>query len=197
MGRMGHHADGGFTLIELMLAITVFALVLALGVPAMGNFVAEQRRLAAANELVAALHYTRNEAIRRGRGMSICSRDGDAASPGCEVDFTAGLNWHTGWIVFEDQDGGSDLDAGEPVLRVHERLAEPLRMRSVGSDNFGPLLLFDPDGSLGGAAEASARNGTPPGFDVCDAKQSGELVRSIRLFLTGMMEQSRDVACTF
>ena len=55
----------GFTLLELMLAITVAAVILGLGAPNMAEFIRNSRMTSAANDALAALHMARTEAIKR------------------------------------------------------------------------------------------------------------------------------------
>ncbi len=55
----------GFTLLELMVVVVIAGILLAIGVPAMGNFIRNSRMTAAANDLMGTLHYARSEAIKR------------------------------------------------------------------------------------------------------------------------------------
>jgi type IV fimbrial biogenesis protein FimT len=94
----------GFTLLELLTALTVAGIVLAVGVPSYQNIVRNNRAAANANELVAALTIARSEAVRRGDRVSIC-RSTDGA--------TCGADWADGWIVFVD---GAATDTAAPVV---------------------------------------------------------------------------------
>ena len=55
----------GFTLIELMIAVTLLAVVTALAAPAMGDFIIRQRVASQAGELALAMALARSEAICR------------------------------------------------------------------------------------------------------------------------------------
>jgi type IV fimbrial biogenesis protein FimT len=55
---------GGFTLLELMLVITIAAILSGIGVPSFSRFIAEQRTIAAASDIQMALWRVRSEAIR-------------------------------------------------------------------------------------------------------------------------------------
>ncbi len=103
----------GFTLIELMVTITVLAIILGLGLPGLRDFVLNNRQVSAVNEMVASLQYARTEAIARNRTVSLCpSTDGASCS---------GSAWSVGWIVFNDDDADGAMDGGdEAVLRSVE-----------------------------------------------------------------------------
>ena len=108
--RMATIRVRGFTLLELMVTLTVAGVLLSVGVPSFFDVIRNSRAAANANELVTALTIARSEAIRRGARVSICrSSDGLAC----------GGTWANGWIVFRD-DAATDIAApmvGE-VLRV-------------------------------------------------------------------------------
>jgi len=56
----------GFTLLELLVALLVFAILVTAATPAFNEFVRRQQMATTANDLVQALWVARSEAIRRG-----------------------------------------------------------------------------------------------------------------------------------
>jgi len=94
----------GFTLLELLLAIAVMAILTSLAVPAFTQFIQNNRLAAQANELVAALQYGRSEALKRGASVQVCSSSGGTACDG---------KWSETWIAVVNP-GGAD----EEVIRV-------------------------------------------------------------------------------
>ena len=96
----------GFTLLELMVVVVIAGLLLGLGVPAMGDFIRNSRMTSAANDVMAALHYARSEAIKRRVPVTVCtSSNALNATPSC-----ANSNLLSGWIVFVDNNGNGQWD---------------------------------------------------------------------------------------
>ena len=125
MGKM--HAEG-VTLIEVLVALSVMAIVLTLGVPAFTDFLAASRMSAAANDVVSAMHLARSEAIKRRQSVTLCaSENASTPNPGCSGAANPGV----GWLVFVDDDGDAALDAGELILTVHGPLPEAIQLNSA------------------------------------------------------------------
>ena len=107
----------GFTIIELMIAIAVLAVILTTAVPAMGRFLEQQRLTAAANGLVAHLQFARGQAISRNTLVAACpSSDGSSC--------TGGNRWDEGWIVYLDPQKTGQPAQATDVLRVVQALPE-------------------------------------------------------------------------
>lgn len=62
---------GGFTLIELIVAITVLAILLTIGVPSIQKLIKDNRVTSQTNELVALINFARNESIRRNDSITV------------------------------------------------------------------------------------------------------------------------------
>lgn len=93
----------GFTLIELMVTLTVLGVVLAWAIPSFSTILSNNRLETATNELHGALQLARSEAVKRREGVQLCALvDGDV--DGCATD----ADWSEGWLMV----------AGDEVLRV-------------------------------------------------------------------------------
>ncbi|HUY04347.1 MAG TPA: GspH/FimT family pseudopilin [Rhodocyclaceae bacterium] len=66
---------GGFTLVELMVTLTVAAILMDIAIPSMQDLVASQRVRAAASELMSALSLARADAISNGRRVAVAPLD--------------------------------------------------------------------------------------------------------------------------
>lgn len=135
------HDCRGTTLVELMVALALLAILLGLAAPGFERVAAGQRASAAVNTLVASFQQARMRALARTGHVGLCpSRDGASCS--------GGLEWQHGWLAWDDLDGNRRLDPGEPVLGRHQALPEGVRATSsVGR----PRLHYRPDGSADGS----------------------------------------------
>lgn len=87
----------GFTLIELMITISIAAILLAVGIPSMRDMIQQNRLTGNVNEFVAANMLARSEAIKRGSPVTLCRAvNAESGSDACS---TAGGGWETGWVV--------------------------------------------------------------------------------------------------
>lgn len=111
-------ATHGFTLLELMTAITLLGILMAFAVPSFRTYTVNSRISAAANDLVTALNLGRSEALRRSGPVVICSSSNQADCSGSD-------DWTAGWIVFADTNGNGAVDADE-LLQVYPALTGSL-----------------------------------------------------------------------
>jgi type IV fimbrial biogenesis protein FimT len=130
---MRYHAQG-VTLLELMTAIAVLAILAGIGVPAFTNIVRNSQIAAGSNDLVQALTLARSEALTRGRRVSVCAIEDEET---CATD--DGAAWQNGWMVFEDEFGDAGvLDDSDVVL---QRWGPPINgLRLAGADEGGDEL---------------------------------------------------------
>jgi type IV fimbrial biogenesis protein FimT len=75
----------GVTLVELMVALAVFAILVTIGIPSFTNLVANNRASAAANELLSTLQFARSEAVKRNENITAASVGSDWSSQGWRV----------------------------------------------------------------------------------------------------------------
>lgn len=78
-------AHRGFTLIELMVTLTVLAILMGVGVPSFRNFVAGQKVKTVSQDLMSALVIARSEAIKRNATVTLAPVTADT--------------WVSGWTV--------------------------------------------------------------------------------------------------
>jgi prepilin-type N-terminal cleavage/methylation domain-containing protein len=128
----------GFTLLETMLVVTLAAIILGLGVPSYRQFTLNNRMTGAANDLLAATHLARTEAIKRHAPVIMCLvSNPDAAAPACNGDGSQG------WVVFADAstppapttDNNGLVDGTEPVLVRHGPISDAITVRSFPDPN--------------------------------------------------------------
>jgi type IV fimbrial biogenesis protein FimT len=137
----------GYSLYELLMTLTLVALIIGLGLPSFSGIVARSRMHVEINALFHAIHVARKESIMRKRVVSLCpSLDGLNCEPG--------RDWSTGWLMFEntDRDEPPRRDPGEPLMQAH-RVGENVR------------IMANRRGFTLRATQKRATNGT---FVVCD-----------------------------
>lgn len=88
----------GFTAIELMVTISILAILLGIAAPSFASFTANQRLRAASFDLRTDLILARNEALKRNRSVTIRRREG--------------TGWQSGWVVV--------VDGSEQELRARQ-----------------------------------------------------------------------------
>lgn len=99
----------GFTLIELMVAVAIVAILAVVAAPNMFDMLAANRVQAEQREFAGALSTARSEAAARGRTATLC-RSADNTS--------CGGTWNDGWIVFQDDNANGSRENDETLIRV-------------------------------------------------------------------------------
>ena len=128
--------QSAFTVIELMMVVSILIILLAVAIPSFTASVVNNRLTTIANELVASLSYARSEAIRRGQHVAVRK---------------TGTNWENGWQVFVDIDRATNasknvFNAGTDVqISTVSTLPETYTLR--GNNNFENFIRYQPDGT--------------------------------------------------
>ena len=128
----------GFSLVELMVAISIAAIFLTVSIPVFSNMLAQNELALATNAARGALMVARETAVMKGQSVSLCPGD---PSNGCSGDWSAGQ-----WLVFRDSNHNGELDADETVL---QHGIVPGAGQGVSVDGNGPLrsaLVYMPLG---------------------------------------------------
>jgi type IV fimbrial biogenesis protein FimT len=146
--RCGLGRSRGVTLLELLVALSIAAILVALAAPSFGSF----RRAAGVgtttSELLSALHFARSTAALEGLPVTLClSRD-----EGSCVDSASAAG--TGWLVFAQPDASvaSSATVSSPILRSFQLPGDISVHGSRAAVTFWP----------------ATRASTTSTFDVCD-----------------------------
>lgn len=117
---------GGFTLLELIITITIASILLGLAVPGMKGFIENNRVKVAVGQLADSLNYARSEASKRRFPVSVCPSNNTGTS--C----VGGAVWNGGWLVFTDDDSNGTVDGLNEVLRVVDPLPSQVTLETIG-----------------------------------------------------------------
>ena len=156
----------GVNLIELVVAMSIAALSLTVGVPAFVDLRVSSDRSSALIELVAAAKLARSEAALRGQAVSVCASVNGASCSNSK-------NWSTGWIVFRDPN--RDLvvaNSSEDIIKV-VHFDNP--RFSITSDNINTGINF---GLFGFA--------NPPSGELCYT--DSQTARTVQLTYIGKLQ---------
>lgn len=118
LGRIRPAFQYGFSLIELMVTVSIAAILIGIAAPSFQNMIKQNRVVALVNELSAAFNLARSEAVTRGYLVTVCkTSDPTATTPACD----SSADWTDGWIVFAEEAAAGTIgmiDSGDTVLRV-------------------------------------------------------------------------------
>lgn len=135
LSAIRHQAQHGFTLIELMVTITIATILMMVAVP---NFVQFRRNAAlsdAVSGFITAANTARANAMKQGRNTFLIPND-DA------------LGWKSGWLVFADADWSGTYAAGtDELLLSHEAVSNDVTITTQAGDTLGSkYLMFNGSG---------------------------------------------------
>ena len=154
----------GFSLIELMLVLTIAVILMTVAVPSFISFTQNSEITSGVNDLTLAINLARSEASKRGMRVVLCrTADPTVATPSCGGNTK---DWSKGWLIY----AASDLTGRNPViydtskgdvLIVVGEGRSGLTIKSGGAAD--RTLEYNPDGS-------TAENGNTAHFALCDKR---------------------------
>ncbi len=164
-----------FTIIELMITLSVAAILMAIAAPSFVNIINNNRLTTQINKLQAFLSTARSEAIKRGGSVTVCRSNNDQS--GC------GDNWSNGWLLFVDNDGDGAFEAGDEILRVHEALSGN---NTLTNNNSNTRITYSANGLASGFGST---------FSLCDERGTTS-AKGLVISMTGRATTSDPITCS-
>ncbi len=136
------HQPSGFSIIELLIVLTIASIILAFGVPSFNSQIKNSRLTSSVNNLVGAMHLSRSEAGKRNTPVIICTSETalDAASESC----TRNVDWNEGWLVFADNDRSGTLDSNDTIIQRQGVLSNDLFI--IADEELSHSITYLPSG---------------------------------------------------
>lgn len=155
MNRILQARNGGFTLVELLVAVLVLAIVVGMAAPAVSRLRQNTTIKTVSNTFASDLTWMRSKVTGLGNPITMCpSTDGA----------TCGGTWNSGRIIFSDLNGDGSVTAGkDTVLQVRTAAGSTNNITVTGFGGSGTYIQYKADGS-------TAAGGT---ILYCDSSHSG------------------------
>ncbi len=119
------HSQFGFTLIELMVALSIMLILMFLAIPSFSQMLIRSEISAASMAIRAGLSIARSEAVKRGAQVQVCSLS--PVTTQCAGSVGVGrLAWGDGFIVFQDVDSDRVYNATTDELLHVARFSKSL-----------------------------------------------------------------------
>lgn len=159
------HPFRGFTLIELMVTVSILATLSAVAIPSFASILAKSKVQTMASSLHTTLNMARNHAITSQAVVMVCQAS-DSTLSKCVDQHPSNENWKHGWLIYQDDNSNNKFDHQDQLLRVFE--------------NGNMAVVFNQRGRLRFFPDGSARSA---GFYICN--NTSDVMRHVRLLYTG------------
>lgn len=170
------YPNRGFSLVELMVTLSVAAILVTIAVPSFSDFIKNNRLITQTNDFVTALNLARSEAVKRGDRVTVCKSSD-------QISCSGSGSWDQGWIVFADVNGdGVVTDPATNVLRVHGSLSGNVSLNGDASlDDYVSYVSTGATRQIGGGISAT-QSGV---LILCDDRGFTDKAKGIQISSTG------------
>jgi type IV fimbrial biogenesis protein FimT len=105
----------GFTLIELIVTVSILAILVMIAGPSFVNTITSNRLSSDRDKLMSSLQFAKTEAISRNVPVAICPSTNDTSCSNTN-------DWTDGWIIYIDENKTGLISKVDTVIRVQEGL---------------------------------------------------------------------------
>ncbi len=168
-----HRKSAGFTLIELMVTVSLAAILASLALPIFVSFRRNSELSTITNNFIAALNSARSEAMKRNMNAMIIPKGN-------------GSDWSKGWIVFVDVNRNNQYNSSDIVVMQQEAPPGYVSFTGNGTASETPTsyVMYDASGfskKIDGAFGANTLQVSRNDIDSTDFSQ----IRRIKIAATG------------
>ncbi|MDN4503743.1 GspH/FimT family pseudopilin [Alteromonadaceae bacterium BrNp21-10] len=158
----------GVTLIEMLITISIVAILLTVVAPNMRDMVTSNRLISQLNEISSMIQFARSNSITEQTTTVVCPT----------VNFTdCTTNWNNAKIVFIDANNDNTRNANEDILAGTEIGENSLNI--TGPNN---LISFS----------ATGVTASPSTIKICHIDNEAKFARALTISLQGRVKTSRD-----
>ena len=177
--------DGGFTLIELMVTVSIAAILMLVAVPSLTSFRRNAELTSVANKFITSVNAARGEALKRGMSAVV-------------VPLDSATGWNAGWVAFVDKARNQTYNAAaEGTVAIQQALPPGISVTGNGTaTGTTPYIMFDASGfsrektgGFAGLTLAIQRTDVP-------AADQPEQSRIIKVSTTGRVRVCKPVSAT-
>ncbi|RYY73232.1 MAG: prepilin-type N-terminal cleavage/methylation domain-containing protein [Gammaproteobacteria bacterium] len=165
-----------FTLIELLITLIIIGIVLGLATPSFTKLIINNSSLALGGDLVAAINFARQEAVKRGRRVSLCPSNNG-------LTCLTSDDWAKGWLVFEDK---ATSDGATPDVNTPIRQWADLNSKAVVTATGSAAIAYVRFTGSGMLARLNATDVSPRVFQVSITGCTGQSKSTVTVGLAGM-----------
>jgi type IV fimbrial biogenesis protein FimT len=158
----------GFTLMEMLIAISLSYIILGVITPSAKRIIDKHRISADINHTSALIRYARTLSISQIETIKLCPAINYSV---CEKD------WKSPLIVFVDTNNNNIRDEDEPLLGAGNALSKQHKMRGPKS----PIKFYE-----------NGTNASPASLTLCPISNDNTLARAIYISLQGRTRLSKD-----
>lgn len=152
--RVAQRHSRGFSIVELVIATALLAVLIQLAVPQFSRLLANWQRDQVTRAITDHLMLARSESIRWSQRVVMCnSEDGLQCAP------SSSKEWRSGWLVFRDVDGNGRFDSNDKLVAISQVTANVL---SIRGNALVQRFVFTPTGMMAsgmGTLEIVPRSG--------------------------------------
>lgn len=155
-----------------MVVVTIIALMLVIGVPAMSEFVADQRVRTVASDITADIALARAKAIELSRRVYLEKLGG---------------TWNNGWRLYADANDNATYDVGvdTEIKRFDGFTSGTIYVCTLPVAAFSTQIVFRPDGRIVRVGAVTANDGIYIVDTMGDGTAANDKIRGVQFGFSG------------